>query len=92
MHKFRELKVWQRAMGFVTEIYRVSAGFPRSECFGLTSHIRRAASSIPLNIAEGAGAGYDAHFRQFLSVPRCASKPEVLPIYPQSPYLRKEKP
>ena len=50
MHKFRELKVWQRAMDFVTEIYRSSSGFPRSEQFGLTSQIRRAASSIPLNI------------------------------------------
>ena len=50
MHKFRELKVWQRAMDFVTEIHRSSSGFPRSEQFGLTSQIRRAASSIPLNI------------------------------------------
>lgn len=67
MHKFRELKVWQRAMDFVTEIYRVSARFPSSERFGLTSQIRRAAISIPLNIAEGAGAGYNAEFRRFLS-------------------------
>jgi four helix bundle protein len=67
MHKFRELKVWQRAMDFVTEIYRVSARFPRPEQFGLTSQIRRAAVSIPLNIAEGAGAGSDAEFRRFLS-------------------------
>ena len=67
MHEFRELKVWQRAMDFATEIYRVSAGFPRSEQFGLTSQIRRAATSIPLNIAEGAGAGSNAEFRQFLS-------------------------
>jgi four helix bundle protein len=66
MHKFHELKVWQRAMNFVTEIYQVSAGFPRSEQFGLTSQIRRAAISIPLNIAEGAGAGSNAQFRQFL--------------------------
>lgn len=67
MHRFRELKVWQRAMDFVTEIYRSSAGFPRSEQFGLTSQIRRAASSIPLNIAEGAGASSNAEFRRFLS-------------------------
>lgn len=67
MHRFRELKVWQRAMDFVTEIYRSSAGFPRSEQFGLTSQIRRTASSIPLNIAEGAGASSNAEFRRFLS-------------------------
>lgn len=67
MHRFRELKVWQRAMSFVTEIYKVSGGFPRSEQFGLTSQLRRAACSIPLNIAEGAGAGSNAEFRRFLS-------------------------
>jgi len=67
MHKFRELKVWRRAMDFVTAIYRVSASFPSSERFGLTSQIRRAAISIPLNIAEGAGAGSNAEFRRFLS-------------------------
>ena len=67
MHRFRELKVWQRAMDFVTEIHRSSSGFPRSEQFGLTSQIRRAASSIPLNISEGVGAGSNTEFRRFLS-------------------------
>jgi four helix bundle protein len=51
VHTFRKLKVWQRAMDFVAEIYKLSAGFPRAEQFGLTSQIRRAASSMPLNIA-----------------------------------------
>jgi len=67
MHKFRELKVWQRAMEFTTAIYQVSASFPHAEQFGLTSQIRRAAISIPLNIAEGAGADSNAEFRRFLS-------------------------
>ena len=66
MHKFRELKVWQRAIEFVTEIYRVSAEFPTSEQFGLTSQIRRAAISNPLNIAEGAGNVSDVLFQRFL--------------------------
>ncbi len=66
MHKFRELKVWQHAIEFVTEIYRVSAEFPTSEQFGLTSQIRRAAISIPLNIAEGAGDVSDVEFQRFL--------------------------
>ena len=67
MHKFRKLKVWQRSMDFVTKIYRVSNEFPRSEQFGLTSQIRRAAISIPLNIAEGAGVGSNSEFQRFLS-------------------------
>jgi four helix bundle protein len=59
--------VWQRAMDFVTEMYRVSADFPKAEQFGLTSQIRRAAISIPLNIAEGAGSASSAEFQRFLS-------------------------
>lgn len=67
MHSFRKLKVWQRAMEFVVEVYELSAGFPRSEQFGLTSQIRRAATSISLNIAEGAGSGSNPEFQRFLS-------------------------
>ncbi len=67
MHKFRKLRVWQRAMDFVTEIYKISSRFPKSEQFGLTSQIRRAAISIPLNIAEGAGAGSNSEFQRFLN-------------------------
>ena len=67
MHKFRELKVWQRAMKYVIEIYEDSAKFPKAEQFGLTNQIRRAAISIPLNIAEGAGANSNTEFRKFLS-------------------------
>ena len=67
MHKFRKLTVWQRAMDFVTDIYRVTNQFPRSEQFGLTSQIRRASISIPLNIAEGAGAGSKTEFQRFLN-------------------------
>ncbi|MBI3362346.1 MAG: four helix bundle protein [Chloroflexi bacterium] len=68
MHKFRELKVWQRAMDFTVKVYELTAQFPKSEQFGLVSQLRRAATSIPLNIAEGAGAGSDAEFRRFLSI------------------------
>ena len=50
---FRNLKVWQRSMSLVEEIYRVSHRFPRDEQFGLTSQIRRASVSIPSNIGEG---------------------------------------
>jgi four helix bundle protein len=50
---FRGLKVWQRSMSLVEEIYRVTRSFPREEQFGLTSQMRRASVSIPSNIAEG---------------------------------------
>ncbi len=52
---FRDLIVWQRGMKLATAIYPATEKMPRSEIFGLTSQIRRAATSIPLNIAEGFG-------------------------------------
>ncbi len=55
-HKFCELIVWQRAMEFVTRVYTLTRDFPHYEQFGLTNQLRRAATSIPLNIAEGAGS------------------------------------
>jgi four helix bundle protein len=50
---FQDLIVWQKSHALVLEIYRVSAAFPKSETYGLTSQLRRAAVSIPANIAEG---------------------------------------
>jgi four helix bundle protein len=50
---YQQLEVWQKSMGLVTEIYQISATFPKTEIFGLTSQIRRAAVSVPANIAEG---------------------------------------
>ena len=50
---FRELHVWQRGMDIVEAVYRVTGGFPKSELYGLTGQVRRAAVSVPSNIAEG---------------------------------------
>ena len=50
---FRDIIAWQKAHGFVLHVYRVSAAFPKSEVYGLTAQFRRAAVSIPANIAEG---------------------------------------
>jgi four helix bundle protein len=70
MHDFRKLRVWQRGMDFVTDIYEASGNFPRTEQFGLTDQIRRSAINIPLNISEGAGAGSTNEFQRFLSYAR----------------------
>ena len=53
IRSYRDLRVWQRGKVFVVEVYRVTEGFPRQELYGLTDQIRRAAVSIPSNIAEG---------------------------------------
>jgi hypothetical protein len=50
----RKLVLWQKAMDFVADVYRLCQGFPASERFGITSQIQRAAVSVPSNIAEGA--------------------------------------
>jgi four helix bundle protein len=50
---FRDLRVWQRGMEIVEGVYRLTGGFPKSELYGLTGQVRRAAVSIPSNIAEG---------------------------------------
>lgn len=62
------LEVWKRALNFVTEIYKVTAGFPNDEKFGLVSQMRRAAVSIPSNIAEGAARNSKKEFINFLHI------------------------
>ena len=65
---YRELIVWQKAMDLVEKIYRASARFPKEEIYGLTSQIRRAAVSVPSNIAEGSGRRTTADLLHFLSI------------------------
>lgn len=65
---YRDLLVWQQAMDLAVRCYAVTGGFPRDELFGLTSQIRRAASSIAANIAEGHGRESAATFVQFLRI------------------------
>jgi len=55
LKNYKELKVWQKSYQLCLEVYRTTKGFPREERYGLTSQIRRAAVSVPSNIAEGYG-------------------------------------
>lgn len=66
--KYEDLIVWQKAMDLVTDIYKVTATFPADERFGLTSQIRRAAVSIPSNIAEGHGRKSTGAYLNHLSI------------------------
>jgi four helix bundle protein len=65
---FRELKVWGKAHQLTLEVYRATATFPKDELYGLTSQVRRAAASIPANIAEGCGRGGNIEFARFLQI------------------------
>ena len=68
MSKFKELKVWQKAIQLVTKIYFLTSTFPKEEIYGITSQIRRCAISIPSNIAEGAGRKSKKDFSRFLDI------------------------
>ncbi len=68
LKSFTELEVWKRAHGVVLEIYKLTNPFPRSEQFGVVSQIRRAAYSIPSNIAEGFGRRSTKELLQFLTI------------------------
>jgi four helix bundle protein len=63
---YRELRVWQNAMGLVVQVYEQTRAFPKEEMYGLTSQMRRAAVSIPSNIAEGKGRSTDRDRSLFL--------------------------
>ncbi len=68
MNKFKDLKVWGKAVQLVTKVYSATSNFPQGEIYGITSQIRRSAVSIPSNIAEGAGKKTKKEFAHFLSI------------------------
>jgi four helix bundle protein len=70
MKDFRQLKVWQKSHQLVLALYETTASFPRAENYGLTSQIRRAAVSIPSNLAEGCGRNGDAELARFCCIAR----------------------
>ncbi len=66
----RDLIAWQKAMRLIADIYRTTRNFPREEIYGLTAQLRRAAISVPSNLAEGHGRGTRREFHQFISQAR----------------------
>jgi four helix bundle protein len=70
VRSYRELVAWKKAIELVTEIYRLTQNFPKHEIYGLTGQLRRAAVSIPSNIAEGQGRLSRGEFKQFLGYAR----------------------
>lgn len=68
MRNFRELAIWVRSHSFALKIYSLTRRFPREEIFGLISQMRRSASSIPTNIAEGSGRNSNPDFKRFLGM------------------------
>jgi four helix bundle protein len=67
---FRDLDVWKRGMDLVVDVYRLTRAFPRSELYGLTDQARRAASSVPANVAEGNGRLYRKEYAHHVSIAR----------------------
>ena len=68
MRDYRELKVWERGHELTLEVYRVTRAFPKDELYGLVSQVRRAASSVPANIAEGCGRTGDKELARFMTI------------------------
>lgn len=68
MQRFTELKVWQEGHALTLEVYRLTAGFPAQERYGLVLQLRRAMSSVPANIAEGSKRETQAEYARFLNI------------------------
>ena len=73
MKDFRQLKVWQKSHELTLVLYKLTASFPREETYGLTAQVRRAASSISANLAEGCGRNGDAELARFCSIASCSA-------------------
>jgi four helix bundle protein len=68
MQRYTDLKVWQRGHELVLAIYRLTEGYPKTEQYGVVSQLRRAAVSVPTNIAEGSKRTGRAEYARFLNV------------------------
>ena len=73
MQNFKDLLIWQEAHQLTLKIYESSRSFPKEETFDITSQLRRAATSIPCNIAEGCGRYTQKDFANFLQIALCST-------------------
>jgi four helix bundle protein len=69
-YQYKKLKVWQKAMKLVVQVYKATRNFPKNEQYGLVSQMRRSVISIPSNIAEGHGRSSDKEIVRFLDIAR----------------------
>ena len=68
MRDFKKIQVWEKAHKLTLQLYKLTASFPKEELYGLTSQIRRAASSVPANIAEGCGRNTQVELARFIHI------------------------
>jgi len=68
MRDFKKIQVWEKAHKLTLQLYKITSSFPKEELYGLTSQIRRAASSIPANIAEGSGRNTQVELARFIHI------------------------
>ena len=93
MHNYKKLNVWVSSISLVKNIYKLTRKFPKDEMFVLTQQLRRAAISIPSNIAEGAGRNSNAQFKNFLqiSIGSCYEAENQLIISKELEYISEEE-
>ena len=68
IRSFKDLRIWQKGIEIVTDIYTLTKKFPKEELFSLTSQLRRSAISLPSNIAEGFKRFHNKEYKQFLFI------------------------
>ncbi|OHB76150.1 MAG: four helix bundle protein [Planctomycetes bacterium RBG_16_55_9] len=93
MRSFKDLKIWQKGIKLVEDVYNASRGFPKEEVYGLQSQMRRSAVSIPSNIAEGFARFHDREYRNFLyiSLGSCAELTTQIIIASRLKYVADSK-
>ena len=93
IRRFRDLKVWQKGIELVKEIYKTTKSFPKEELYGLSAQMRRASISIPSNISEGFRRAYSKEYKQFLRIAlgSCAELETQMVIAKELKYIDENK-